>query len=198
MKENKTNTANEQPQEKTELEKLKEQVEALTAENESILAESESLQAENEKLKKQVDRMNDSAEKSEQYLAQLVAMKNDFDSYKRRMKLNTESAKQEGVESVVSHLLPLADNFELAEKNITDEASLKAFQMVHGELKKLFDELGISQMEVLGKEFDHNTMNALSKLARGEENTDKVVEVYKNGYTMGEKVIRYAEVIVGA
>ncbi len=196
MKENKTDMSTEK--EPTELQKLQEQVEALTAENEKILQESEELQAENEKLKKQVARMQDSSEKSEKYLAQLVAMKNDFDSYKRRMKLNTENAKAEGVQSVVNGLLPLADNFELAEKSISDVETLKAFQMVHAELKKLFGELGVSQMEVLGQPFDHNTMNALSKLDRGEENTDKVVEVYKNGYTMGEKVIRYAEVIVGA
>ena len=41
-------------------------------------------------------------------------------------------------------------------------------------------------------------MNALSKVDRGEENTDKVVEVFRCGYVMGDKVLRYADVIVGA
>ena len=58
--------------------------------------------------------------------------------------------------------------------------------------------MGVQEMDVKGKPFDHMTMNALSKMDCGQENTDKVVEVYKNGYTMGEKVLRYAEVIVGA
>ena len=53
-------------------------------------------------------------------------------------------------------------------------------------------------MDVKGQQFDHNTMNALSQMDYGEENSGKVVEVYKNGYTMGEKILRYAEVIVGA
>ena len=53
-------------------------------------------------------------------------------------------------------------------------------------------------MEVMGQPFDPMKMNALSKLERGDENKDLVVEVYKNGYELNDKVLRYAEVIVGA
>ena len=53
-------------------------------------------------------------------------------------------------------------------------------------------------MDVKGQEFDCMTMEALSQMDFGEENKGKVVEVFKNGYTMGDKVLRYAQVIVGA
>ena len=49
----------------------------------------------------------------------------------------------------------------------------------------------------MGKPFDPTTMNALGKLERGEENKDIVVEVYKKGYVFGEKILRYADVLVG-
>ncbi len=158
----------------------------------------ENLQAENQKLQKTVARLQSSADKSDTYLNQLVALKNDFDSYKRRMRVNTEQAKLEGVQSVASKLIEIADTFEIALKHLKDEDTIKAFEMVHQQFVQTLNSLNVFQMEVLGKEFDHVTMNALSQMDYGPENSGKVVEVYKNGYFMGEKVIRYAEVIVGA
>lgn len=171
--------------------------EALTAENEKLIAEVDRLTAENEKLSQTCNRLQSSADKSDTYLNQLVAMKNDFESYKRRMRFNAEQAKQEGVADTAAKLIAVCDNFELAQKHLTDE-SLKAFEMIHRQFLDILAELGVTAMDVKGKPFDCMTMNALSKIDSGEENKDLVVEVYKNGYVMGEKVLRYAEVIVGA
>lgn len=158
----------------------------------------ERLTEENAKLHKTVNRLQSSADKSDTYLNQLVAMKNDFESYKRRMKFNAELARQEGVESVGLKLIEIADTFEIAQKHITDEETLKAFEMVHQQFVQTLVGFGIVAMDVKGQPFDHNTMNALSQMDYGEENKGKVVEVYKAGYTIGDKVLRYAEVIVGA
>ena len=177
-----------------------EQEKPLTAEEQIALlsATIQQLTEENAKLQKTVNRLQSSADKSDTYLNQLVAMKNDFESYKRRMKFSAEQAKQEGVESVALKLVEIVDTFEIAKKHLTDEQTLKAFDMVYQQFVNTLHGFGIVAMDVKGKEFDHNTMNALQKLDYGPEMTDKVVEVYKNGYQMGEKVLRYAEVIVGA
>lgn len=158
----------------------------------------EQLSQEKEKLTKTVARLQSSADKSDTYLNQLVAMKNDFESYKRRMKFSAEQAKAEGVQSVALKLIEIADTFEIARKHIADEETLKAFEMVHQQFVHVLHGFGVVEMDVKGQQFDHNTMNALSQMDYGEENSGKVVEVYKNGYTMGEKILRYAEVIVGA
>lgn len=158
----------------------------------------EQLSQEKEKLTKTVARLQSSADKSDTYLNQLVAMKNDFESYKRRMKFSAEQAKAEGVQSVALKLIEIADTFEIARKHIADEETLKAFEMVHQQFVQVLHGFGVVEMDVKGQQFDHNTMNALSQMDYGEENSGKVVEVYKNGYTVGEKILRYAEVIVGA
>lgn len=181
---------NEQPQQ-TELEK------ALVEENEKLIAELESANQEKEKLHKTVKRLQSSADKSDTYLNQLVAMKNDFESYKRRMKFNAEQAKSEGVQSVIVKLIAVCDNFELAKRHL-DGDNLKAFEMVYGQFLQIFKEYGVEEMDVLDKPFDPLTMNALSELDRGADKKGVVVEVYKKGYLMGDKVLRYAEVIVGA
>ena len=176
---------------------LSEVEQALVIENEKLIAEIDTLIQENEKLKKTVDRLQSSADKSDTYLNQLVAMKNDFESYKRRMKLNTEQAQMQGVIQVVTKLIDICDTFELASKHLEGD-NLKGFEMVHQQFLQILAEFGVKEIEAMGQPFDCMTMNALSKIDRGEENTDKVVEVYKKGYILGEKVIRYAEVIVGA
>ncbi|MCH5156852.1 MAG: nucleotide exchange factor GrpE [Clostridiales bacterium] len=170
---------------------------ALTEENEKLIAEVERLTAENEKLTKTCARLQSSADKSDTYLNQLVAMKNDFESYKRRMKFNGEQAKTEGMQAVITKIFAVIDTFELAKQHLSDE-NLKAFQMVYDQFLQIMKECGVEEMDVMGQPFDPMKMNALSKLDRGEEFTDLVVEVYKKGYTMGDKILRYAEVIVGA
>lgn len=186
----------EQPvaEERTQLSELEK---ALTEENEKLIAENVKLTDENAKLHKTCDRLQSSADKSDTYLNQLVAMKADFESYKRRMKLNTESAKQEGIEQVITKIIAVCDNFDLAQQHLTDD-NLKAFQMIYDQFLQVLSDFGVQEIDAKGKPFDCMKMNALSKLDSGEENKDIVVEVYKKGYTLGDKVIRYAEVIVGA
>ena len=170
---------------------------ALTEENEKLIAEVERLTAENEKLTKTCNRLQSSADKSDTYLNQLVAMKNDFESYKRRMKFNGEQAKAEGMQAVIVKIFAVIDNFELAQQHLTGE-NLKAFQMVYDQFLQILKELGVEEMDVIGQPFDPIKMNALSKIDYGEDKRDLVVEVYKKGYVMGDKILRYAEVIVGA
>lgn len=176
---------------------LSELEQALTEENEKLIAENNKLTEENKRLHKTCERLQSSADKSDTYLNQLVAMKNDFESYKRRMKFNGEQAKNDGIVAVVTKLISICDNFELAAKHL-DGDNLKAFQMVSSQFDQVLTDFGVTVMNVMGQPFDPLKMNALSKMDYGEDKKDLVVEVYKNGYEMGDKVLRYAEVIVGA
>ena len=123
---------------------------ALTEENEKLIAEVERLTAENEKLTKTCKRLQSSADKSDTYLNQLVAMKNDFESYKRRMKFNGEQAKAEGVQSVITKLIAVCDNFDLAKQHLTDE-NLKAFEMVYSQFLDILKQCGVEEMDVIGQ-----------------------------------------------
>lgn len=198
-KENKTEkpVKEEQPAAEAQTAELSEMEQALTDENEKLIAENETLKEENSKLSATCKRLQSSADKSDTYLNQLVAMKNDFESYKRRMKFNGEQAKKEGAQSVLSKLIAIVDTFEIAAKHL-DGDNLKAFTMVQSQFEQVLTDFGVVKMDVLGQPFDPVRMNALSKLDRGEENSGLVVEVYKNGYESDDKVLRYAEVLVGA
>lgn len=198
-KEKTTNEVNEKDVKEKEAEAsaLTEMEQALTDENEKLIAENEALKEENAKLSATCKRLQSSADKSDTYLNQLVAMKSDFESYKRRMKFNGEQAKKEGAEKVLTKLIAILDTFELAAKHLEGD-NLKAFTMVQSQFEQVLSEFGVVTMDVMGQPFDPITMNALSKMDYGEDKKDLVVEVYKKGYTLDDKVLRYAEVIVGA
>lgn len=195
MKKEPKNEQTQQPVESaapaTELER------ALTDENEKLIAENEQLAAENAKLQKTCHRLQSSADKSDAYLNQLVAIKNDFDSYKKRMKFNAEQARNEGIKAVMAQLIEVCDTFDLAQKHLTDD-NLKAFEMVSAQFKQLLHSFGVEEMDVLGQPFDCMRMNALATMDYGADKHDLVVEVYKKGYVMGDVVLRYAQVVVGA
>jgi len=171
-------------------------VEELTKENEQLIADVDRLTEENQKLSKTVARLQSSADNSDKYRDQLVALKSDFDSYKRRMKNDAEICTAKGRTEVVEKILPVLDNFDLAKAHL-DADNLKAFEMVQNQFLDILSNLGVTILNPKGEDFDATTMNALSTMDYGEENSGKVVEVYKKGYVYGTKVIRYAEVIVG-
>ncbi len=155
------------------------------------------MQAEKDKLSATCKRLQSSADKSDTYLNQLVAMKNDFESYKRRMKFNGEQAKKDGVQQVLVKLIAVVDTFEIAAKHL-DGDNLKAFTMIQNQFEQVLNEFGAVKMDVMGQPFDPLKMNALSKMDYGEDKRDLVVEVYKQGYETEDKVLRFAEVIVGS
>ncbi len=189
----KTETVEQKENEQTMTETEK----ALIEENEKLIAEIESLQAEKDKLSATCKRLQSSADKSDTYLNQLVAMKNDFESYKRRMKFNGEQAKKDGVQQVLVKLIAVVDTFEIAAKHLEGD-NLKAFTMIQNQFEQVLNEFGAVKMDVMGQPFDPLKMNALSKMDYGEDKRDLVVEVYKQGYETEDKVLRFAEVIVGS
>lgn len=177
-------------------EELQESFNSLMEENQSLIGENETFAKEVEKLNKTVARMKSSADNSDKFRDQLVAMKSDFDSYKRRQRNAEEEFIETGIMQAVEKILPILDTFAIAKGHLEGD-ELVAYEMVEGQFLKALRDLGVEQIEALNCEFDVNTMNALTTIDKGEEHNGKVVEVYKQGYKYKEKIIRFAEVIVG-
>lgn len=160
--------------------------------NEGLIAENEALIQEQEKTKAE------KPQESDEYLRQLAAMKNDFENYKRRTKKASEEALDEGRCSVVELLLPLLDSFLRAERSEKNEQTKQALQLLQRQLEKTLREAGVEEIEVLGTEFDPSLANAVMKTEVKEDLRNKVVEVVAKGYKYKSKIIRHAQVIVGA
>lgn len=148
--------------------------------------------AEKKKLQEEVAMLKD------KFLRTSAEMQN----MKRRMEEERANLLKYDGEELIKKLLPVVDNFERAismdDANLEDELSkfLNGFKMIYGNLSDTLQGYEVIAMDILGKPFDPNTMNAvLVEEAEGVE-PNTVIDVLQKGYTYKGKVIRYAMVKV--
>ena len=148
--------------------------------------------AEKKKLQEEVAMLKD------KFLRTSAEMQN----MKRRMEEERANLLKYDGEELIKKLLPVVDNFERAismdDANLEDELSkfLNGFKMIYGNLNDTLQGYEVIAMDILGKPFDPNTMNAvLVEEAEGIE-PNVVIDVLQKGYTYKGKVIRYAMVKV--
>jgi len=127
----------------------------------------------------------------------------EFDNYKRRtLKERQDLIKTAGAD-IISSLLPVLDDFDRALKamgtSTTDSAIVEGVHLVHQKMTGILEQKGLKAMDSVGKEFDVELHEAISKIPVDDAAMkDKVVEELEKGYWLGEKVVRYAKVLVGA
>ena len=163
-------------------ENLEQEVEETTAEPQQE-AQAEAAPQVDEKL----------AQAEEKYL-RLAA---EYDNYRKRTAKEKESAWTNAKAQTVAAFLPVYDNLERALKQQTsDEAYAKGVEMTMKGLQDALSSLGVELIPALGETFDPNRHNAVMHVEddAAEENT--VVEVFQQGFTCGDKVIRFAMVKV--
>ncbi len=126
----------------------------------------------------------------------------EFENYKKRIsKERIELFKTAGQEILVS-LLPVLDDFErcIKELNKSSETELtKGIELINTKLSETLKNKGLEKMEVTaGDVFDLDKHEAITSIpAPTEELKDKIIDVIEYGYLLGNKVIRYAKVIIG-
>lgn len=121
----------------------------------------------------------------------------EYDNYRKRTAKEKESAWTNAKAQTVAAFLPVYDNLERALKQqTTDEAYAKGVEMTMKGLQDALSSLGVELIPALGETFDPNRHNAVMHVEddAAEENT--VVEVFQQGFTCGDKVIRFAMVKV--
>lgn len=164
------------------------------AENEENKAESgaNTKETETEKLKLEVQKYKDT----------LLRKMAEFENYKKRTDSEITNYLKYASEHLMKSLLPVYDDLnrsiESIEKGETkDFETLKqGIQSVADKFKSIFASEGLSEVEVLGKEFDVHTSEAILQVPKAGIPPHTVVEVVEKGYKLKDKVIRFAKVIV--
>ncbi len=125
----------------------------------------------------------------------------EFDNYKRRTAKERMEQMMTAGKDVIMDLIPVLDDFDRAEKALaesTDVTALKAgLEMVFGKLRNTLQQRGLEKMDGKGEDFNADFQEAITEVPAGEEMSGKVVEVIEPGYTLNEKIIRHAKVVVG-
>lgn len=156
---------------------------------------NKALQDENEELIKKAQELRTVVSKENTYLDQLVAIKRDFESYKSRIRCDKEQFEEEGKLKAIERTFPFIDTLEKARVDLKDG---KAYELIYRQFCKLLFEMGIEEIEVLGKPFNHDLANAVTtRVVSDEAQKGSVIEVFQKGFRYGERILRYAQVVVG-
>lgn len=140
------------------------------------------------------------AELKEKYLR----LYSDFENYRKRTAKERMDLISTASEGLMQDLIPVVDDFERAFKaNEFEEDGKKVLDgnhLVFQKFVKILGSKGLKSMEgLIGKSFDAETQEAITQIpAPTEELKGKVVDVIEKGYTLGDKVVRFAKVVIGA
>lgn len=138
------------------------------------------------------------------YEAELAAEKDkylrlaaEYDNYRRRSQKEREALYIDVKAQTVTELLPVYDNLARAlALGSSDEAFLKGIQMTMNQLESIFAKLGVAAIPAVGEPFDPEKHNAVRHIDDENVGENIIVEEFQKGFTLGDKVIRFAMVVV--
>lgn len=126
----------------------------------------------------------------------------EFDNYRKRTLREKAELIKNGGESALTNLLPVVDDFERALQNLRTAEDMKAveegIELIYTKFMSYLSQQNVKPIETVGKAFDDETSEAVALIpAPDPEMKGKVLDCIQTGYTLNEKVIRHAKVVVG-
>ena len=145
-------------------------------------------------LLEELESLKDQTARQEDKYLRLAA---EYDNYRKRTAKEKESIWADVKAETAAAFLPVYDNLERALKQeSSDEAFKKGVEMTMNQLKDVLAKLGIAEIPALGQTFDPKLHNAVMHVEDENLGENVVAEVFQAGFTLGEKVIRFARVKV--
>ncbi len=125
----------------------------------------------------------------------------EFDNFRKRTLREKMDLIQSGGSDILKAILPILDDMQratAASEKSDDIAALREGERLV--VQKFIDTLRqkkVVEIEALDAPFDENRHEAVARFAAGEEKKGKVIDVIERGYMLGDKVLRFAKVVVG-
>lgn len=174
-----------------------EQPEAQEAQNETT--ENEATEAPQEPTAEEL------LEKANQEISDLkdknLRMMAEFDNFRRRTAREKLDLQKTAGERIFVDMLSLIDDFERAKQAMAStediEALRQGIELIYQKFVGFLAQNDVKAIETENADFDTEFHEAITTFAAGEDKKGKVIDCTQKGYTLGEKVIRYAKVVVG-
>ena len=142
-------------------------------------------------------------EEDNEYKERYLRLFAEFENFRKRTSRERLELFASANQELMTALLPVLDDFDRAARNLPNDESAKAYveglELIRDKFHKTLVNKGLKSMEIAaGEVFDVDRMEAITKIpAPNEELKGKVVDVIEQGFKLGEKIIRYARVVVG-
>ncbi len=124
----------------------------------------------------------------------------EFDNYRKRTLKEKADLILSGGEKTITAILPVLDDFEraLADNSEDPVAIRKGMQLIFNKFCKTLESLGVKKIETENADFNVDYHESVALVpGMGEDKKGKVIDCIQTGYTLNDKVIRFAKVAVG-
>ena len=121
----------------------------------------------------------------------------EFENYKKRSSKERETLYNSILSDVVEVFLPIVDNLENALKVETQDVEYKkGVELVLKQFKDILKTKGVEVIPAIGETFDPSLHEAVSSVQDPDKNAQEIVQEYRKGYKIGNRVIRHSMVVV--
>ncbi|MCQ2190680.1 MAG: nucleotide exchange factor GrpE [Paludibacteraceae bacterium] len=141
--------------------------------------------------------------------AQIAAQKDqylrlfaEFDNYKKRTLKEKAELIQTAGKNVLGQMLPLIDDVERAMEAVKSadnvDAVKEGMNLIHDKFIKFLEGNNVKEIETVGMPFNVDFHEAIAQVSMGDDKKGIVIDCTQKGYIMGDKVVRFAKVVIGA
>lgn len=136
--------------------------------------------------------------RAEDYYNRLARLQADYENFRRRTRQEKEDFYKYASEQLVCALLPVLDNFEraLAAGGESIESFKSGVEMIHRQFQEVLAAEGLAPVPAVGEPFDPARHEAVLQAESAEHPDNTVIEEFRRGYCLKDKVIRPAMVKV--
>lgn len=153
-----------------------------------------------ETAEEQVDPLEKALAEIEDLKKQALYKQAEFENYRKRTIKEKADLILGGGEKTITAILPVLDDFEraLADKSDDPAAIREGMQLIYNKFVKTLEGLGVKKIETENADFNVDFHESIALVpGMGEDKKGKVIDCVQTGYTLNDKVIRFAKVAVG-
>ena len=159
--------------------------------------ESAPVEETTEEIKEETPEINPFEEKYNAEHDAHLRLAAEYDNFRKRTTKEKEASYANGKADAIEKLLPVYDNLSRAlNQETSDAAYKKGVEMTMNELIKILNGLGVEIFGVVGDPFDPNIHNAVMHTEDDSVAENTIVQVFQQGFKMGDKIVRFAMVQV--
>lgn len=165
-----------------------------------VTEESEDEKGEKEVAEEVVDPLEKALAEIEELKKQALYKQAEFENYRKRTLKEKAELVLGGGEKTITAILPILDDFEraLADKSEDPTAIREGMQLIFNKFIKTLEGLGVKKIETDNADFNVDYHESIALVpGMGEDKKGKVIDCVQTGYTLNDKVIRFAKVAVG-
>jgi|SRR5579872_5143294 len=131
------------------------------------------------------------------YYDRLLRKTAEFDNYRKRTDRERLQLSEAAAADLMQELLPLLDDMERALRSEGgDDAIRKGVELIHKQLLETLRKRGVRPIEALGADFDPHYHMAVSHEPANDRREGEVIEEFRRGYMLGDRLLRPAMVKV--